>query len=155
MDCSPLGSSAMDFSRQEYWSWLPFPPPGDLPILGIEPVSLRSPILANGFFFFYHQCHLGSPQILYVSRSGNPSALTHQHPTYPRDNMPSRDLFGILLLYVPHYWWLSTLGSSWLLGCFFLSLLHPLILDCSLSRERRPFFDLESDLQDTLKVGQE
>ena len=33
--------------------------------------------------------------------------------------------------------------------------LHPLILDCSLSRERGPFFDLESDLQNALRVGQE
>ena len=32
----------MGFSRQEYWSGLPFPPPGDLPNPGIEP---RSPAL--------------------------------------------------------------------------------------------------------------
>ena len=31
---------SMGFSRQEYWSVLPFPSPGDLPDLGIEPVSL-------------------------------------------------------------------------------------------------------------------
>ena len=30
---------SMGFSRQEYWSGLPFPPPGDLPDLGIEPGS--------------------------------------------------------------------------------------------------------------------
>ena len=29
----------MGFSRQEYWSGLPFPSPGDLPDPGIEPVS--------------------------------------------------------------------------------------------------------------------
>ena len=29
----------MGFSRQEYWSGLPFPAPGDLPNTGIEPVS--------------------------------------------------------------------------------------------------------------------
>ena len=29
----------MEFSRQEYWSGLPFPPPGDLPDPGIEPSS--------------------------------------------------------------------------------------------------------------------
>ena len=34
------------FSRQEYWSGLPFPPPGDLPDLGIKPTSLVSPALA-------------------------------------------------------------------------------------------------------------
>ena len=38
------------FSRQEYWSGLPFPPPGDLPDLGIEPMSLKSHALAGGFF---------------------------------------------------------------------------------------------------------
>ena len=38
------------FSRQECWSGLPCPPPGDLPHPGIEPVSLMSPALADGFF---------------------------------------------------------------------------------------------------------
>ena len=38
------------FSRQEYWSKLPCPPPGDLPHPGIEPESLTSPTLAGGFF---------------------------------------------------------------------------------------------------------
>ena len=40
----------MEFSRQEYWSGLSFPPPGDLPDQGIEPASLTSPALAGGFF---------------------------------------------------------------------------------------------------------
>ena len=40
----------MRFSRQEYWSELPHPPPGDLSDPGIEPVSLRSPALGGGFF---------------------------------------------------------------------------------------------------------
>ena len=35
----------MAFPRQEYWSGLPCPPPWDLPNLGIEPVSLASPLL--------------------------------------------------------------------------------------------------------------
>ena len=38
---------SMEFSRQEYWSGLPCPPPGDLPDPGIEPASLA---LARGFF---------------------------------------------------------------------------------------------------------
>ena len=41
---------SMGFSRQEYWSGLPFPPPGDLPDPGIKPESLMSPALAGGFF---------------------------------------------------------------------------------------------------------
>ena len=41
---------SMGFSRQEYWSGLPFPPPGDLPNPGLEPTSLASPTLAGGSF---------------------------------------------------------------------------------------------------------
>ena len=41
---------SMEFSRQEYWSGLPFPTPGDLPDPGVEPVSLVFPALAGGFF---------------------------------------------------------------------------------------------------------
>ena len=41
---------SMEFSRQEYWSGMPCPPPGDLPNPGTEPVSLVSPALAGGFF---------------------------------------------------------------------------------------------------------
>ena len=41
---------SMGFSRQEYWTGLPCPPPGDLPDPGIEPASLMSPALAGGFF---------------------------------------------------------------------------------------------------------
>ena len=41
---------SMGFSQQEYWSGLPFPPPGDLPNPGIEPALLVSPTLAGEFF---------------------------------------------------------------------------------------------------------
>ena len=40
---------SMGFSRQEYWSGLPCPPPGDLPDPGFEPISLISPAFAGGF----------------------------------------------------------------------------------------------------------
>ena len=40
----------MEFSRQEYWSGLPFPTPGDLPDPGIELVSLVSSELKGRFF---------------------------------------------------------------------------------------------------------
>ena len=42
-------SLSMGFCRQEYWSGLPCPP-GNLPNSGIEPVSLMSPALEDGFF---------------------------------------------------------------------------------------------------------
>ena len=38
------------FSRQQYWSGLPCPPPADLPDPGIEPASITSPELAGEFF---------------------------------------------------------------------------------------------------------
>ena len=38
------------FLRQEYWSNLPFPPPGDLPYSGMEPLSPVFPALADIFF---------------------------------------------------------------------------------------------------------
>ena len=41
---------SMRFSRQEYWSGLLFPSPGNLPDSGIEPTSLMPPALAGGFF---------------------------------------------------------------------------------------------------------
>ena len=41
---------SMGFSRQEYWSGLPIPPPGDLLDPGIKPESLISPALAGRFF---------------------------------------------------------------------------------------------------------
>ena len=48
--CDPKGAiQSMGFSRQEYWSGLPFPSPGDLPNLGIEPGSpaLQTDILPS------------------------------------------------------------------------------------------------------------
>ena len=41
---------SMGFPRQEYWSRLPFPTPGDLPNPGIEPTVLTFPALAGRFF---------------------------------------------------------------------------------------------------------
>ena len=49
--------SSMEFSRQEYWSGLSFPSPGDLPDPGIKPVShsLQTDV--------YHLSHQGSPSV--------------------------------------------------------------------------------------------
>ena len=41
----------MEFSRQEYWSGLPFPPPEDLPSPGTEASSIASPASPAGEFF--------------------------------------------------------------------------------------------------------
>jgi len=45
---------SMSFPRQEYWSGLPFPTPGNLPNPGIELTSLASPTLAGGSFIYIY-----------------------------------------------------------------------------------------------------
>ena len=48
MDCStPQAPLFMGFSRQEYWSWLPCPPPGDLPDPEVKTKFLASAVLAD------------------------------------------------------------------------------------------------------------
>ena len=42
-------SLSMEFFRQEYWSGMPFPTPGDLPASGIKPTSLVPPALSGRF----------------------------------------------------------------------------------------------------------
>ena len=55
----------MGFSRQECWSGLPRPPPGDFSDPGIEPKSLTSPAL--GGVFFTISATWGAPKYLYIN----------------------------------------------------------------------------------------
>jgi len=41
VDCSPPGSSVLGILQQEYWSELPFPPPGIFPTQGSKPALLH------------------------------------------------------------------------------------------------------------------
>ena len=70
---SPL---SVEFSRREYWSGLPFPPPGDLPDPGIDPESLASPALAGGFFStgatWEAACNSGHPVNVDWMNEGSP-----------------------------------------------------------------------------------
>ena len=74
-DCSPPESSAHGISRQEYWSFLPYPTPGDLPDAGIESMSLASPALAGRFFTtsatWEALTHSGSGKILFSDKLGS------------------------------------------------------------------------------------
>ena len=55
---------SMGFSRQEFWSGLPWPPPRDLPDPRIKPASPVSPALADGYFITSATCEaLGDHQI--------------------------------------------------------------------------------------------
>ena len=68
---------SMWFSRQEYWSGLPFPSPGDIPEPGIEPGSLTSPALAGGFFVTSATWE----DSLYLNNNKS-SVLKHYLPTF-------------------------------------------------------------------------
>ena len=56
---APQAPLSMGFSRQESWSGLPFPPPGDFPKPGIEPVSPACPL--HGSCILSLLSHQGSP----------------------------------------------------------------------------------------------
>ena len=51
---------SMEFSRQEYWSGLPFPTPGDPPNPGIDPMSLCLLHWQGDRWILHHYRHLGS-----------------------------------------------------------------------------------------------
>ena len=57
MDCHLPGSSAMQFSRQEYWSGLPFP----TPLQGIFPIQRLNPCLPHCRQILCSLSHQGSP----------------------------------------------------------------------------------------------
>ncbi|XP_060263209.1 dynein light chain Tctex-type 3 isoform X1 [Ovis aries] len=77
--------------RQEYWSGLPFPSPGDLPAPGIEPTSLMSPALAGRFLPlvppgnppFPSPGNLPDPGIKPRSSTLQADALTFESPRKP------------------------------------------------------------------------
>ena len=62
----------MEFPRQEYWSGLSFPPPGDLPDAGIELTFPVSPALAGRFFTAEA---LGKP--FFLEPTPKPTLLPH------------------------------------------------------------------------------
>ena len=60
---------SMGFSRQEYWSGLPCPPPGNLSNPGIKPRTHISCVSYIGRQVLYHQHHLGSPSATWKAPS--------------------------------------------------------------------------------------
>ena len=55
LDCTKQTPLSMGFPRQEYWTGLPSPPPGDLPDPGIKPVSPTAPALQADSLPLSHQ----------------------------------------------------------------------------------------------------
>ena len=89
---------SMGFSRQEYWSGLPYPSPGDLPGPGIEPVS---PAMVGGFFTTVPKFHY----ILESNRTSQPIPIRPKassvSPDTP-DNFLSRQKGGNVMLQMDH-----------------------------------------------------
>ena len=77
---------SMGFSREEYWSGLPCPSPGDLPDPGIKPTSLTSPALAGKFFTTITTCET------FLQKWGRNKAFLRQ--TKVREFVTSRPLLG-------------------------------------------------------------
>ena len=68
---------SMEFSRQECWSGLPFPSPGDLPDPGIEP---RSPACGQTLYRLSHQGSLCGCVLSRIQLFATPWAVAHQAP---------------------------------------------------------------------------
>ena len=78
MDQAPL---SMRFSRQEYWSGMPCPPPGNLPNPEIKLTSLTSPSLAGRFFTTSHLSFL-RPHFFQTPKKGINSFLWKKFLSY-------------------------------------------------------------------------
>ena len=132
IDCSPPAFSVHGVFKQEYWSRLPFPTPGDLPGQGIEPASLEGSNLR--FLCLLHWqvnslplCHLGSPFGL-----GNCC-----------DNYFQNQGYNILFFLNKYSWIKRTLSSIFFCYC------------CSLSPLARLNFSMKQMGQPYLKLFKE
>ena len=87
----------MGFSRQEYWSGLSCPPPGDLPNPGSKPTPLMSPAFVGGFFTT--SATWEAPYILYTIHLS--TLFKHKHTwnfKYNKILNPDRKVFESLFL---------------------------------------------------------
>ena len=92
------------FSRQEYWSGLPCPPPGDLPDPGIEPASLY--VSCFGRQVLYHERHLGSTSSSHMAlKSIHTVGDSHSYTSNLDPPLSSRLRY---LMASPHHLWISS-----------------------------------------------
>ena len=88
----------MEFSRQEYWSRLPFPSLGDFPDPEIEPTSLVPPALAGRFF----TCSAIREALSNQGATQLPPALDRAQPTWCLcPGSSSRSHVTLLHIYIP------------------------------------------------------
>ena len=98
---------SMGFSRQESWSGLPFPSPGDLPDTGIKPPSSVSPVLQQILYWLSHRgsplllkptCKSPRSQALWPMRGSAGMLASHLCPQIPEPKKQEADLslWGVL-----------------------------------------------------------
>ena len=105
-------SLSMVFSRQEYWSRFPCPPPEDFPNPGTEPASLTSPALAGGFFTASTTWEAPIGRISQFSRSGVSDSLWPHGLQLTRPPCPSPTP-RVYSNWCPLSWWCHpTISSS-------------------------------------------
>ena len=73
---------SMGFSRQEYWSELSLPPPGDLPYPGIECSSFVSPALAGEFFTTEPLGKILAKRFTRIKLKAGAESCTTLHPSH-------------------------------------------------------------------------
>ena len=94
----------MGFSRQEYWSGLPFPSLGDLRNLGIKPTSLKSGALAGRFFTTgaTWEIHTHTHTHTYTHTDTHRHTHIHTYPLLVRLPSPTAGRYCILTLLTPY-----------------------------------------------------
>ena len=126
----------MGFPRQEHWSGLPFPLPGDFPHLGMEPTFLVSPALRGWFFTSSTACEVLYPSAYHCCRLPSHPSILPFHSQFVRGGEGRNhhgfvaafiwDIFFDILLFLSS---LSLSLSFFLCVCASVSRLCPTLQD--------------------------
>ena len=101
----------MRFSRQEYWSGLPWPPPGDLPDPEIRSTSLASPALAGSFFTT--NANLEAHKDIYIYPAAAKSLQSCPTLCDPTDGSPPGSLIPGILQARTLEWVAISFSNAW------------------------------------------
>ena len=113
------------FSRQEYWSGLPRPPPGDLPDPGMEPTSLMSPVLAGRFFTTgitrRRGLHINKATVIHTTKHSHAYDFNIWEECHCFQGNFSSPNFGFMKTSEPNWpyiliheiWWLIIIAFQW------------------------------------------
>ena len=111
-------SLSMEFSRQEYWSGLPFPPSGKFPNTGIEPMSLESPALAGRFFTtstIWEVEYFSSWQLFMALQFGQTQLLVLKECLFSLEYSQIPKYLSVSFFWLFYSPWMLPLNFSW--GC--------------------------------------